>query len=373
MASIVISTAGTWGDLLPLLALGKELLARGHSVKVAANEALHPLIRGAGFEPRACGPAFGPDDARRPPIPREGWEPIIPEVKKAEAHLKDTPQQFRDLLNACEGADLLVSNSFQYAAMLVHNKNRIPWTCVSTTPGQFEHYDCAACTQPAPRATLNLLASSPLFSAVDLELTDYLRMTGFLYFDGTALPDWKPSRELKAFVEDGERVLVYTPGCIPGPCAQGVALTAARAAVQLKRKLVIQSGWADLNTQELQSTLDSGYVRLAGPLPHDWLFARADAVFHHGGAGLCARTLRSEAPSLVLPQRADQFFNARGLLALGTAAAMAPAQLTVEGVKRILEEKVLSAAFRDSANAISSELRKEDGAQAACRLIEELL
>lgn len=373
MATIVISASGTWGDFLPLLAVGVELGARGHRVRVAANSALHALARGVGLEPLPCGPVFGAAEANKLPQPREGWTPVIPEIKKAEAYLKDTPLQFRDLLTACDGAELLVAHSFQYAAMLVHNRLRIPWVCVSPVPSQFKHHDYAACTQPAPRATLNLFAGSEVFSPPDLGFTEYIRTTGFLFFDGGALPDWRPTAELKAFVEEGEKVLVLALGCIPGPQASLVATLAARAAVQLKRKLVLQQGWAELDTEAFKDALDSGWVRLAGPLSHDWIFSRADAVIHHCGAGLCARTLRAGVPSLVLPQRSDQFFNARWMVSHGAGAAMAVAKLSEEGFARMLEERVLSASCRDAARALSAEIQKEDGTRTACNLIEALI
>jgi UDP:flavonoid glycosyltransferase YjiC (YdhE family) len=43
MARIVITSAGTLGDYLPFIYLGKKLHARGHSVCLAFNPTMIPL------------------------------------------------------------------------------------------------------------------------------------------------------------------------------------------------------------------------------------------------------------------------------------------------------------------------------------------
>ncbi|MCW8133265.1 MAG: hypothetical protein KIS92_23165 [Planctomycetota bacterium] len=374
MARIVVSASCAWGHLLPMLALGAELSKRGHAVRVAAPAHRHPLVRSAGFEPLACGAGVSAADANRW-TERQGARPFNQaEANQAVALLMDTPGQFRDLAGACEGAELLVSHASQYAAALVHRRLRLPWVCVSTVPGQFRHFEYAACAEPAPPADLNLLASSMLFSSPDLGYEDSLHVTGFLFFDGSRMPAWRPPPNVKSFVEDGARVLVLTMGSLPGREASAAAVTLARAAERLGRKLVIQpGGWEEMDERGLQGPRDAGLLCLAGPLDHDWLLARADAAIHFGGAGICARTLRNGVPSLVLPQRADQVFNARCLLELGVGAAMAASGLTEEGVRRILLEKVLAPEYRAHAEAAARELAQEDGAATACRRIERLL
>jgi UDP:flavonoid glycosyltransferase YjiC (YdhE family) len=369
MATIVVCASGTWGDVLPLAALALALKERGHQVRFAVNGAYHPLIRRTGLDVRPCGRPYGLREAQRPLARRKGWSPVVSEIKKAEAHLFDTPAQFRDLMKACRGADLLIGHSFQYAAMLVHDQRRLPWVSVSLMPGQFAHLDMPVCSQPAPRATLNLLASSTAFTSPDLEVTEYLRVTGFLFFDGNPLSEWQPDERLRSFVQDGGKVLVLSLGCLPGPDAQEAVTKFAHAARKLKRRLVVQPGWARIDVRKLRPS----QVHVAGPVPHDWLFSHAEAVIHHGGIGLCARALRQGVPMLLLPQRKDQYFNTHAVLSLKAGAAALLAKMTAGGLTRVLAEKVLTPDCRKAAERVARKLRKEDGLSKACSEVERLL
>jgi len=369
MATIAVSAAGTWGDVLPLVALAQGLQDRGHQVRFVVNKAHHPLIQQAGLKPFPCGPRYGVREARHPLEIREGTSLSIPEIKKAESHLLDTPSQFRDLMGVCKGADLLIGHSFQYAAMLTHDQLGIPWVCVSVTPGQFEHNEPIAHLQPAPRATLNLLASSLHFTRPVPDWNEHVRVTGFLFIEGNQFRAWQPETRLRRFLKKRGKVLVLSLGCLPGPEAQRVAAQCAQVTRQLKRRLVIQPGWAKINARKLGSS----QVIVTGPVPHDWLFSHAAAVIHHGSIGLCARALRNAVPMLLLPQRQDQLFNTHAVLSLGAGSAASPEKVDEEGLFRLLSEKILKPAHRKAAEKIARRLRKEDGLATACDEVERLL
>ncbi|NES22534.1 MAG: glycosyltransferase family 1 protein [Symploca sp. SIO3E6] len=50
MAAIVITSHGTLGDNLPLVALGQALKERGHQVLMAIGRPMHPYALKAGLE-----------------------------------------------------------------------------------------------------------------------------------------------------------------------------------------------------------------------------------------------------------------------------------------------------------------------------------
>jgi sterol 3beta-glucosyltransferase len=137
----------------------------------------------------------------------------------------------------------------------------------------------------------------------------------------------------------------------------------------MQRRLVIQPGWAALDSRGW----DASRVHVAGPVSHDWLFPRTQALIHHGSIGLCARALRHGVPSLILPQRRDQFFNAHAVLSLKAGAAVLPGRATGEGLVRALSERVLVPGTRRAAARIAAALRRENGLMNACREVEHLL
>jgi UDP:flavonoid glycosyltransferase YjiC (YdhE family) len=370
MARIVISTIGTLGDVVPFIGLSQRLQERGHDVVLAVHSAMHPLIRQAGLPVVPCGPPFGPEEARCSPGVPEGTSQPAPELKKWESLLRDVPAKYQDLYDACQGADLLVAHSFHYAALLVHDQLKVPWICVSLLPGQFQHYEYRPSAQPAPRADLNLLASSQCFSAVDANINSHLAVTGFWFQDNAEPDSWHPTAAQRDFVEGGDKPLVLCLGCLPGPNASEVVDVHVRAAARLGKKLVIQIGWLDPPNVRPPSELNLEHVLLVPFLSHEWLFAHAGAIIHHGGISLTARALRHGCPMLVIPQRRDQLFHAARIRALGVGAGMHPLKLTADGVARMLSERVCVPETIRQAQALGKAIGAEDGLAAACDAIE---
>jgi UDP:flavonoid glycosyltransferase YjiC (YdhE family) len=373
VSTIVISTVGTLGDFLPFLALGKALRSRGHEVCLAVNPAFLGFAAEAGLRAVPCGPPFGPDEARRPPEIPDGATQPWAEFKKWEALFRDVPGRYHDLSAACAGADLLVAHSFHYAALLVHDRLRLPWVCVSLAPGQFVHHLRQAIAQPAPRSDLNVLASSRVFSSPDPWIHDHLAVTGFWFEDGRDQRPWQPSPALRTFVEGGDRPLVLCLGGTPGPDAAELVRVHAQAAGLLGKPLVVQAGWARPDDLALPETETRDRVFLVDFVSHDWLFPRALAVVHPGGIGVTARCLRLGCPMLLAPWRKDHYLHASLVRQLGAGYAMDPRKLGAHALARMLAEKVTASPTRSRAEECSEAVRAEDGIGTACGLIEALL
>jgi UDP:flavonoid glycosyltransferase YjiC (YdhE family) len=375
MARIVISSHGTLGDFVPFLPLAKRLEGRGHSVRVAVNEAMLSLFRNAGLDVVACGPRFGPEEAQRCAPVFDGWN-RVPDRQQLDEQINDVPTNYADLLAACRGADLLVAVSIQYAAPLVSAVLDIPWVCVYCNAAPFPHEPGDPLT-PLPPAELHLLASSPHFSrprAIWRDLEPSPRLTGFWHYAGEDQPGWtEPGAELRAFVEAGDAPLALLPGSIPVADPRHVVAVHAGAAGLLGRRLVVQEGWARLEREHLPTSIDPDQVHFAHTLPHDWLLERSAAVFTHGTMGIVSKALRAACPMLVEPYGRDLFFNARRVKALGLGTAMNPHQLTIEGLARALQTRVLTAEVRQRAEALAAQIRADDGVARACELIEAVL
>jgi UDP:flavonoid glycosyltransferase YjiC (YdhE family) len=405
MARIVISSAGTTGDFVPFVSLGKRLQARGHSVLMAINPAMLTLADDARLEAVPCGRAFGFEEARRRAFVFDHWTKFSDEEIQDQWRHLDIHRSYPDLAAACRGADLLVASTLQGAAPMVHEKLGIPWITVSLLPMQFPHanHPAAPMTEQDQRLwresyhylnqirsdlgfvklasdewmcyrysnRLILLASSPHFSLPLLDHLPQARMTGF-WFDND-LGDWSPDHELLDFLDVEPRPLVLTFSSLPVQDVPRVVALHMEAAARLGRRLLIQRGWSQLDQTILPNGVMPGAFQFADSLPHAWLFPRAEAVIHHGGVGTTAQAMRCGRPMLVEPYGNDQFFNARRVLGLGVGAAMHPHKLTVIGLTRVLDEKVLTADVRRHALELGARLQAEDGLTVACDLIEQQL
>lgn len=76
-----------------------------------------------------------------------------------------------------------------------------------------------------------------------------------------------------------------------------------------------------------------------GPCPHDWLLPQCCAVVHHGGAGTTAAGLRSGLPTLICPFFGDQFMWGEMVKRAGVGPAPCPVDgLTADLLSQKLEE-----------------------------------
>lgn len=406
MSHVVITSAGTYGDFLPFITLGRALRSRGHTVLMAVNPAMHAFCQKAGLDCVACGKPFGAEEVRARAEVFDYWNPVP--FDQCMTYLKslDMAGTCRELEAACKRADYMIASTIQGAAPLVHELTRIPWISVCLNAADYPHQDSAEqepATEPAEQERANhrawlslhndlrvevglaphdlkewpdsvpanyaILASSVQFSRPVFKEPPVTRQTGFWFAedDGT----WAPSPALRGFFEAGEPPIVLSLSSLPVSDPAHVVKVHAEAAVNLGRRLLIQQGWAGLDASGLPAGIDRSLVHFAQYVPHDWLFARAAALIHHGGIGTIARALRHGLPMLVEPYGNDQFFNAQRILMLGVGAAMHPHKLTADGIARILKEKVLLPQVRQQALELGAQIRAEDGLNDACNLIEQ--
>ena len=107
MAKIVIAPYGSLGDLHPLLALALELRERGHELSLCTLEAYREKIEMLGIEFCPMRPDVNEEDrdlAREIMDPKTGSEKIIREIM-----LPALQETYEDLMDATEGADLLIN------------------------------------------------------------------------------------------------------------------------------------------------------------------------------------------------------------------------------------------------------------------------
>lgn len=406
MARIVVTSAGTLGDFVPFVALGKRLQQRGHEVVLAVNPAMIPLAARAGLETVPCGRAFGAAEARdQADSFAEGEAPTKSGDLGQSFRRLDLGRTFRELVEVARGADLLVSSSLQGVAPWVHEATGTRWVNATIFAAEFPHTSAPPPPQSdAERAhwramfdyrnevrrevglspiaddawrdaywsdRLVLVASSTHFSRPWLDDRPQARMTGF-WFDDDVSAEWAPGADLVRFLDAGPPPLVLTLSSLPVKDPARLVTLHAEAAAKLGARLIIQQGWAGLDRSALHDSAatDMRDLHFTGHVPHAWLFARCAAVIQHGGIGTTAQALRAGRPMLVEPYCNDQFFNASRVAALGAGAAVDHRLLTPDNLADALARFVLTPAARDRAMQLAGAMAAEDGLRQACDLIE---
>lgn len=415
---ILLTTFGSLGDLHPYLALAAGLRTRGHEPVIATSAAYRERITdlGLGFTPV------------RPDMPdpevmdglmqvlmdqRRGTEAVIRQVV-----LPALRETYADLLQAADGADLLVSHLLTFATPLVAEQCGIPWVSTALQPGVFFSVHDPAVVAAAPwlarmpflgpwfwrlvmaaftraadtwftplydlRAEIGLppATGNPIFGNPSPWLTLALFSPRF----AAPQPDWPPrtvatgfpflqppggplSPDLEAFLAAGPAPIVFTLGSAAVMVPGAFYRESARAAARLGQRAILLAG---PEAASLSASLPDGVIAI-DYAPHAALFPRASAIVHQGGIGTTAEAMRSGRPMLVMPFAHDQFDNASRVARLGIGCEISRKRYDAAYATRALRTLLDDPRYRQRASVVGEQIRAEDGVASACAALNTLL
>jgi rhamnosyltransferase subunit B len=428
---VVISTAGSLGDLNPFIALALELKARGYEPLIASQDEFRAKIQAEGIDFHALRPGvedvkgeLGIDEQtifRKATNGSSGLPFLVRRI--AMPFLR---RAYEDMMSATQGASLVVTHPSAFAARLAAENRGLLWmsavlapfglmsTCdppvFSTAPGLAflreltgARFDAALLamvkkvTDPwtAPFQTLRRELGlppviNPLFEGQfspyatlalyskwmgDLQPDHPVNcdITGFAFYDQ---PPGAPSElpeGLKRFLAEGPPPLVFTLGTAlvndPGDFYQR-SLQTARLLNRRAVFLGVDSGGPEADS--IRASLPSS-IFAAGYVPHSLIFPHAEAIVHHGGVGTTAQALRAGKPQLITPFAGDQPDNAMRMCRLGVARQLAPNAYIPRRAATDLAELTRDRALTVRAAEIGRSVAAENGASVAADLIEALL
>ncbi len=133
------------------------------------------------------------------------------------------------------------------------------------------------------------------------------------------------------------------------------------------KKIIIQRGWAKLSPEE-----DLPNIKCIDHVSHDQLFRHASVVIHHGGAGTTASVWHSGKPGIIIPHIADQFLWAKETSRMEVGLKISKRQwpeLLTEYVVRVENDQKL----RQNAEYFARELAREDAGKEAVKLLEDFV
>ena len=402
--NVLLCSLGSHGDIHPYVALGRELLRRGHVVTFATSSCYRDLIEGHGI-------AFTPIRPESPHNDRAAMARIMDARKGPKTVIKQIVMPafrdtFQDLLKPAARADVLVSHVLTHAVPVLAEKLGKPWASTVLSPMVFFSAHDVPVLSPLP-SLAKLRALGPGFNGWlfrqlkkvsrswshpvaelrrelglppgrdplwDGQHSPYLVLAMFSPRFGAPQPDWPPNvhvtgfpfldapgepleAELERFVGAGEKPIVFALGSSAVRVAGDFFSVAAQATRRLNRRAVLVAGSAAAALKaELPSTTTT--VEWAS---YSGLFARAAAVVHQGGVGTTAQALRAGVPQLVVPFAHDQFDNAERVRRLGCGRILRRARYSENSLTRELDTLLSSAGIAAAANDESRHVRGERG------------
>lgn len=424
---IVLTTWGSFGDLHPYIALALELKRRGARPLIATSHYYRAKIEAEGIEFCRVRPDLPPiEDApevmRQTLNGRAGARFMFENLLMP--HLRDA---YADLEQATRDADLLVTHPLSFAGHVFAEKTGMPWVSTVLAPiSLFSAYDpplvdeamqfgarqlnrlvslhpaitrflievgklgvrswvaevrrfrrelgLSAGANPmfegqhSPRCVLALF--SEVLARKQPDFPAQTHITGFAFYDRRdQAGSERITPELGDFLKRGEPPIVFTLGSSAVWIADDFYGISLEAVKQLRRRAVLLIGdERNLPHGDLSSDI------LAVPYaPYSELLPRAAAVVHSGGIGTVGQTLRAGVPALIMPFAYDQPDNARRVARLGCARTLARRDYTAARVAAELHELLNDAVYRTRAAEIGRRVQAEDGARAACDLLERMM
>lgn len=403
---VLIAASGSYGDVFPFVAIGRELKRRGHDVVFFASAYFTSLIESAGLAAVPLGTVEDYETVVRHPDafhPTRGMRLIF------QANLEHLPRAFRAMESrVVPGETVAIGSTLAFATQLLREKHGVPAAFVHLAPSIFRSVHRPPCVgeRPLP-AWLPPFAIRAVFWIADRFLVDPLfrelnrfrgelgldpvervfhhwihevqavialfppwfappqpdwpknvHVTGFPLFDGVdPLPP-----EAEAFLDSGEPPVIFTAGTAAANERAFFEESVAASRLGGLRAILLTKF-----REQVPADLPAG-VRHFDFLPFSRILPRARALVHHGGIGTSSQALAAGIPQLVRPRAFDQFDNAARLEELGCGRTLLPRRYRAEAIVRALEE-LDSESPRSACAKAKSSLEGYDAVSATCDVL----
>lgn len=415
---ITLFSAGSQGDVQPVLRLGAGLRQGGLQVTLAVPQNFAALARAQGL---FCHALRGDvqkimaGDVGKAYMESGGRNPIRSIVAMQKMIGPVAEQMAEDTLDACQTADALITPAvFAPFGATIAEIRGLPLILIEPTPvlptGAFP-----AAGWPIQRSLgawpnrlsgqamlgiiwqwyrpfvnafrrryglrslagadfQRILSSVPLLGAYSPSVVrrpaDWptnARVTGYWFDDDH--PVWEAPDDLRAFLDHPRQPVYIGFGSMSGRQPERFARIVLEALALSGQRGVVATGWGGLDLQAAPKN-----VFVLNQVPHGWLFERLSAVVHHGGAGTTGEGLRAGRPTVIVPFIVDQLFWGKRVEGLGAGPApIAARSLTSARLAQAIDRAVHDPALRRRSEALGSAIRAEAGLPCAVAAIRQYL
>jgi sterol 3beta-glucosyltransferase len=415
---IVILCIGTYGDVEPIIVLGKELAERGYSITIASHQTFEKVIKSYGLNYY-----FLPGDIKELLASEYGQEFISSKnLASAYSLIKMFKSVFKDLLqgswNACKDADAIIYSSLswsiaeciseklgipkigvflqpvnlteEFSSLLIHNRknyskifNKISWKIsdlIFWLPFKHILNDFRSNVLQIPpiqkslfyfestiKKGLIIYAISPSVLKRPKDWKGNIHMTGNLFLEKKS--SFIPSQEILNFISKGASPIYIGFGSALKKNIDQIFKVFSEALEQNNQRGLFVLGWSSTKAK-----LNGQHLLLEHAVPHDWLFPFMKFVIHHGGAGTTAAGLKAGKPTIIMPHDLDQFFWGDLVYSLGLGPKpLNQLNLTVNTVSDKIREVLTNANYERNALELSRKIEQEQGDKKVGDIIDKFL
>ncbi|MCV6969559.1 glycosyltransferase [Mycobacterium bohemicum] len=391
---VVLACYGTRGDVEPCLAIGRELLRRGHDIRIAITPDLVGFAEAAGLSAVACGPDFKSfDDTQRNLLPAYDVRILlqIPRLirltHEARALMTQTLEMTcATLMAMVEGADLLVTYQLlEETALNVAEYYQIPLATVHVTPKRANSQIRSATKRNERRNYRGMFkkienvqrrelglpeASSPTPQRIaergSLEIqaydevcfpglaTEWAKWDGQRPFVGALTLGLATDADeaVASWIAAGTPPIYFGFGGSPVQSpAEAIVMIGAACAQLGERALVCAAA------NDFSNIPHMDHVKVVDAMNYATILPACRAAVHHGGAGTTAASLRAGLPTLILWTWPDQAVWATQVTRLKVGAARRFSTATRESLVADLSQ-ILAPEYAARARELSTRMTK---------------
>lgn len=316
----VLAGYGGRGDIEPCAAVGRELLRRGHEVRLAVPPDRLDFAGSAGLAAVAYGPDTREQMNAATEFIRQTQNPISVFPQLVERVTRDWAAKSTTLASLAEGADLVVAGmNEQRLAVNVAEFCGIPLAALHFFPAQVLELGplqslTTEAAEEAQRRALGLPeATEPLPQPLEIQVYEELCLPGLAAtwaqrrcrrpFVG-ALTLELPTEyddEVLSWIAEGTPPVYFGFGSTPLACPGETAAMISAACTQLGERALICCGPNDFT-----QISHPDHVNIVSAVNHATIFPACRTVVHHGGAGTTAAGMRAGVPTMILWLWLDQ-------------------------------------------------------------------
>lgn len=388
---------GSRGDVEPSLAVGRELVRRGHDVCIAVPPDLTGFVEAGGVSAVPYGPSvetlLKEDHVRNlwtnffhNPVRllRELWEPIIAHWDEVSAALKSLADS-AELLSTGINFEQAAANVAEYLDIplvsLHHFPMRANGQLIPSIPSPLVRFGGRASewlfwrltreVENAQRHKLGLpKAKTPSQRRIaerrslEIQAYDEVCVPG-LAVEWAKWGDRRPfvgaltmelatnvDEEVMSWIAAGSSPICFATGSIPVESPAEMVRMIAAACTQLGERALVCFGGTELNDLPRFD-----HVKVVGAVNYAAIFPLCRVIVHHGGSGTTAASLRAGIPTLILWSSADQPYWGNQVKRLKVGAARRFSTINTESLVADLR-RILSADYAARAHALSAQMTK---------------
>lgn len=413
---ILISAAGSHGDVLPFIALGREFAARGHEVIFYAN----PVFRSYATHASIPFVPISTVDAYRTLFRETADSDSNKAFKRVGRELAEICPAYYQAMKAdvLAGETITIGNSLLFAPRLLRETDGIPCATVHLAPSVFQSDLSPARLVPnwidagtpalvrrlawwmldtlfydpnitAPlnrfRAKLGLPRVERIFRSWIHEADCVVGM--FPDWFGKPQDDWPKHailagfplydhgelvslpQNLKEFIEAGPPPIGFSAGT-----ATATAHRFFKASIEACQEAGLRGILLSPFAEHIPTSLPKDVLHVTYA-PFSALLPKLAAFVHHGGIGSTSQALRAGVPQLIRPVAYDQFDNAIRAVRLGVAKEVLPKKYSGRTVATTLKNLTADESIRLRCQQVAMRLANCNSITVACdsilgRLVE---